>query len=92
VWRRKWRVTAGDGDKSYFANQIAGHEELVKWLGKALDGKVLEVARPALEAEAVGLQGGRSPQRPRRPRITVGRNSAQRWTGQRTDLANSWRE
>jgi uncharacterized protein (TIGR03067 family) len=24
-----------DGDKYYFANQIAGHEELVRWLGKA---------------------------------------------------------
>jgi RNA polymerase sigma factor (sigma-70 family) len=25
---------ARDGDKYYFANQIAGHEEMVKWLGK----------------------------------------------------------
>ena len=26
---------ARDGEKYYFANQIAGHEELVKWLAKA---------------------------------------------------------
>ncbi len=25
---------ARDGDKHYFANQIAGHEEMVRWLGK----------------------------------------------------------